>query len=201
VHEVTAFIIAGGKSSRMGQDKAFLEINGRMMIDHAIAQAHSVAQDIFIVGPKEKFGAFGRIVKDIYPDCGPLGGIHAALDRSRTKLTLMLAVDTPFITADFLKHLLNEAQASQAMVTVPKTTDGLQPLCAVYNRDFLPIAQLALAAGQYKIDPLFPRDKTHIIEIAQHPEFDPKMFRNINSLEDLAKAGEDPHKSQSAKQP
>src|SRR5207248_3356593 len=155
-------------------DKAFLEVNGRMMIDHAIAQAHSVAQDIFIVGPKEKFGAFGRIIKDIYPDCGPLGGIHAALDRSRTNLTLVLAVDTPFITTEFLKYLLNEAKASNATVTVPKTADGFQPLCAVYSQDFLPIAQAALAAGQYKIDPLFPSDKTEIIELARHPEFDPR---------------------------
>jgi len=171
----------------MGQDKAFLEVDGRMMIDHAILQAHAVADEIFIVGPKEKFGAFGRIVKDIYEDCGPLGGLHAALSRSRTSLSLMLAVDTPFIAVDFLKLLVNQAKASRATVTVARAGGGLQPLCAIYLKDFLPIAQAALEAGNYKIDPLFPKDSTHVVDLGQHPEFDPAMFQNINSPEDLAK--------------
>jgi molybdopterin-guanine dinucleotide biosynthesis protein A len=205
VQDITVFIIAGGKSSRMGQDKAFLKIKGRMLIDHAILQAHSVADDIFIVGPKEKFGAFGRIVKDIYPDCGPLGGLHAALDRSRTNLSLMLALDTPFVTPEFLKFLVSEAQSSKAVVTVPRTKDGLQPLCAVYGHEFLAIAQTALAAGEYKIDPLFSKIKTQIVDLtdgSQHPQFEAKMFQNINSPEDVERAesaGEP--KSQSAKQP
>jgi molybdopterin-guanine dinucleotide biosynthesis protein A len=186
VPDVTAFIIAGGKSSRMGQDKAFLQVDGRMMIDHAILQAHSAADEIFIVGPKEKFGAFGRIVKDIFEDCGPLGGLHAALSRSRTNLSVVLAVDTPFIAVEFLKLLVDEAKASRKTVTVARAGGGLQPLCAVYAKDFLPIAEASLEAKKYKIDPLFPKDNTHIVDLAQHPEFDPAMFQNINSPEDLA---------------
>jgi molybdopterin-guanine dinucleotide biosynthesis protein A len=210
VQEVTAFIIAGGKSSRMGKDKAFLEIKGKMLIDHAILQAHSVADDIFIVGPKEKFGAFGRIVTDIYPDCGPLGGIHAGLNRSRTNLSLMLALDTPFITPDFFKFLVSEAKSSNAAVTVPRTKDGLQPLCAVYSHDFFEIAQNALEAGEYKIDPLFSKAKTLIIDLSRqdlsdpgtYPQFDVAMFHNINSPEDAARAERtESAKSQSAKRP
>lgn len=201
MHDITAFIIAGGKSSRMGQEKAFMQIKGRMLIDHAISQAHSVADDIFIVGPREKFGAFGRIVKDIYPNCGPLGGVHAALDRSRTNRSLMLALDTPFITPEFLKYLVAEAQSSKAAVTVPRTKHGLQPLCAVYTHDFLDIAQAALVAGQYKIDPLFSPDKSRIIDMEEHPEFDPAMFQNINSPVDFAQAEQATRsKKQSAKQ-
>lgn len=170
----------------MGQDKAFLQVDGRMMIDHAILQAHSAADEIFIVGPKEKFGAFGRIVKDIFEDCGPLGGLHAALSRSRTNLSVVLAVDTPFIAVEFLKLLVDEAKASRKTVTVARAGGGLQPLCAVYAKDFLPIAEASLEAKKYKIDPLFPKDNTHIVDLAQHPEFDPAMFQNINSPEDLA---------------
>jgi len=186
----------------MGQDKAFLEVGGRMMIDHAIVQAHAVADEIFIVGPKEKFGAFGRIVRDIYQDCGPLGGLHAALSRSRTNLSLVLAVDTPFIAVDFLKLLVDQAKASRTTVTVARTGDGLQPLCAVYTKDFLPITQAALEAKNYKIDPLFPKNSTHIVDLAQHPEFDAAMFQNINSPGDLGKAKLPPAgKTQSAKRP
>ncbi len=180
----------------MGKDKAFLKVRGKMLIDHAIFQAHSVADDIFIVGPREQYGAFGRIVKDIYPNCGPLGGVHAALNRSRTKLSLMLALDTPLITAELLKYLVSEAKSSGRMVTVPRTRDGLQPLCGIYNYEFLAIAQEALEAGKYKINALFQPELTHILEIAEHPEFDPAMFANINSPEDLQRADA---KSKSAK--
>lgn len=186
----------------MGQEKAFLQLNGRMLIDFAILHAHAVADDIFIVGPREKFGAFGRIVNDIYQNSGPLGGLHAALDRSRTNLSLMLAVDTPFVTAEFLKYMVREAQSSKAVVTVPRTQDGLQPLCAIYSRDFLAIAKAALDAGNYKIDPLFPPEKTCTIDLARHPEFSPAMFQNINSPEDFARAEQaTAGQSQSAKQP
>src|SRR3954467_1325787 len=119
--------MAGGKSSRMKQgpempssDKAFLSVDGRFLIEHAIQQAR-VADDIYIVGPKEKFSAYGRVVLDIFPQAGPLGGIHAALKRTRTDLNLILPVDMPFLKREFLTHMLHVALKNTAVVTVPRT--------------------------------------------------------------------------------
>ncbi|MEO6120205.1 MAG: molybdenum cofactor guanylyltransferase, partial [Terriglobales bacterium] len=144
---ITGFIIAGGKSSRMGTEKALLTVDGKTLIDHAIAQARVICEDILIAGPKETFSAYGRIVTDVHKDCGPLGGIHAALGRSETTLNLMIAVDTPFVTKEFLVYLAETARSADAIVTLPRTAAGLQPLCAIYRDDFLPIAEKALKDG------------------------------------------------------
>lgn len=185
---ITGFILAGGKSSRMGTEKALLSIRGKTLIDHAIAQAHAICQDILIVGPKETFSAYGRIVKDVFPDCGPLGGIHAALKRSQTDLNFMVGVDTPFISKEFLGHLAAEAGKNKALVTLPRTKAGLQPLCAIYRKDFMPIAEKALRDGRLKLDALFHPATTHVIDL-EHDEmrqrgFTAELFDNLNTRED-----------------
>src|SRR3954468_10899834 len=100
-------------------DKAFLSIDGRFLIEHAIYQAR-VADDIFIVGPKDKFSAYGRVVLDVFLDAGPLGGIHAALKRTRTELNLILPVDMPFLKREFLVYMLDVTLKNSALVTVPR---------------------------------------------------------------------------------
>jgi molybdenum cofactor guanylyltransferase len=198
VQEVNAFIIAGGKSSRMKQgpempssDKAFLTVDGRFMIEHAIQQAR-VADDIYIVGPKEKFSAYGRVVLDIFPDAGPLGGIHAALKRTRTELNLVLPVDMPFLKREFLTYLLDAALKNTATVTVPRANGRLQPLCAVYRKGFVDIAEAALTEAKHKIDILFPKDGTAFVDVDSAEMnklgFDPSMFDNINSPDDFQRA-------------
>src|ERR1700674_299348 len=89
--DVTAFILAGGKSTRMGADKAFVEYEGRTLLARTLDLARSVTAEVFIVGSKQKFAPFAPVVEDVFCDCGPLGGIHAALRASHTELNLMLA--------------------------------------------------------------------------------------------------------------
>ena len=142
-----AFILAGGKSSRMGEDKAFLQLGGRTLLDIARELAASVCQSVAIVGDRARFGP--DAVEDVLPDSGPLGGIHAALSRTTADLNLVLAVDTPFLDSRFLSWMLDQAASSQAVVTVPKLVSGFQPLCAVYRRSFKDTAEEALRAGRY----------------------------------------------------
>src|SRR6266545_2118960 len=104
--KVTAFVLAGGKSTRMGTDKAFLEFQGRSLLQNALELAQNVAGEVRIVGDPERFSPWGTVVQDFYLDRGPLGGIHAALASSSTDLNLMIAVDLPFLDIPFLKHLV-----------------------------------------------------------------------------------------------
>jgi molybdopterin-guanine dinucleotide biosynthesis protein A len=168
-----------------------LSLEGRFLIEHAIHQAR-VADDVYIVGPKDKFSAYGRVVADIFPDAGPLGGIHAALKRTRTELNLIVPVDMPFLQRDFLRYMLDVALKNTATVTVPRSGGKLQPLCAVYRREFLEPAETALKAGQHKIDALFSSVETAFIDIegAEIKErgFDAAMFDNINSPDDYQRA-------------
>lgn len=198
---ITGFILAGGKSTRMGTEKALLSVHGKTLIDIAIAQARSISEDVLIVGPKETFSAYGRIVKDVFPDCGPLGGIHAALGRTQTDLNLMLAVDTPSITKEFLVFLAGEARRVRAMVTLPRTADGLQPLCAIYRSDFMPIADKALKEGRLKLDALFHPATTHVLDLTDEDlkrrGFTAALFDNLNTREDYERVKRE--KTRSAK--
>jgi len=188
--EVTGFILAGGKSSRMGCDKALLEFAGRPLLRRAIELASAVAQEVKIVGDPVRHAGFGVVVTDIYPGRGPLGGIHAALTSSNTDLNLILATDLPFVAPDFLQYLVANAQASDALVTVPKINQYFEPLCAVYRKRFAEVAEGALSGGKNKVDALFAEEITRVIseEAMVLAGFDPAMFRNLNTPDDLARA-------------
>lgn len=191
VNPLTAFIIAGGKSSRMGQEKAFLDLNGKQLIEYSIELAKQVTDEIFIVGAREKFMAYGRAVPDAVQDCGPLGGIYTALKKTKTDLNLVLPVDTPFLEVDFIRWMIGQAFAQQSTVTVPRTKDGLQPLTAVYRQNFLPLAEAALHAGKLKLDAVFPAASTQVIEVAALPNaFNESMFDNLNTPQELGQAAE-----------
>ena len=164
VENATAFILAGGKSSRMGVDKASLELGGRTLLARAVELGETWPSTSGGCGDKAKFVPFGKVISDIYPDHGPLGGIHSALVNTATDFNLMLAVDLPFIGPEFLKYLLSEAWRTKAVVTVPRTGGGFQPLCAVYRKEFGEVAEHALRAGKNKIDLLYPEVNTRVME-------------------------------------
>jgi molybdopterin-guanine dinucleotide biosynthesis protein A len=188
----TAFVLAGGKSSRMGSDKAFLRLGDETLLSQALKLASAVAEEVWIAGDAKKFGTFGRVVEDVYRERGPLGGIHAALSGSRTELNLMLAVDLLFVTQRLLQYLFSRALESGAMVTVPRAGSGFQPLCAVYRRGFAEVAERSLLEGKNKIDSLFARVETCVIEESElvRMGFSGEMFRNLNTPEELEKAKE-----------
>ena len=116
VDDVTAFILAGGKSSRMGADKAFLELKGRTLLHRALDLMRSLTPEAIIVGERSKFARLGTVVEDVFRERGPLGGIHAALAATATDLNLVLAVDLPFVDAAFLKYLVKQARGTEAVV-------------------------------------------------------------------------------------
>jgi molybdopterin-guanine dinucleotide biosynthesis protein A len=190
---VTAFILAGGKSTRMGRDKAFLPWEGRPLLERALEAARTVTADVRIVGAREKFEQYGDVVEDIYPERGPLGGIHAALRTTATDLNLVLAVDLPFVTPGLLSYLIERVQDvpnqdAPLMVTVPRLSAGWEPLCAVYPKQFVEAAEEALREGRNAIHPLLDRMAVRTIDEGELIEagFSVQMFRNINTIMDLA---------------
>jgi molybdenum cofactor guanylyltransferase len=188
--QLSGFVLAGGKSTRMGQDKAAITLNGLTLLQHALAALREVCRDVAILGKHELYGNLGPVYEDIFPGCGPLGGIHAALSNSQTQFNLIIAVDTPFLAPEFLSYLAERAIDSDAIVTTPEIEDYTQPLCTVYSLDFLPIAEQSLRSGNYKIVPLFPEGRTLVIQEAELRQlaFAADMFENLNTPEDLARA-------------
>jgi molybdenum cofactor guanylyltransferase len=188
--DVTAFILAGGKSLRMGVDKAFVRLDGQTLLARMLDVATAVTADVHIVGAASKFAAFAPVVEDVFQGCGPLAAIHAALSSSTAELNLMLAVDVPFVTPPLLKFLLARAAQSKAIVTVPRTNGRWQPLCAVYRREFGGLADSALSQRRYKIDALFDPVWTLTVEEEELATsgFGADMFRNLNTPKDVESA-------------
>lgn len=188
-----AFILAGGKSSRMGTDKAFVTLDGRTLLERALDLARTITPDVMIVGAASKFRRFGTVVEDVFPHCGPLGGIHAALRSSGAELNLMLAVDVPFLPVELLRGLIARAESNpEMMAIVPRTDQGWQPLCAVYRREFADAAEAALRAGNYKIDAVFASVRVLAVDEPELAEcgFSAQVFCNVNTPQELSAANE-----------
>lgn len=148
---MNAFVLAGGRSTRMGRDKALLELGGRPLIEHALEKLRALGFSPRIVGSRSDMASFAPIVLDIHPHTGPLAGIEAALAASDAELNLFLPVDVPWIAVEFLQWIAERAATTQALATVPRVQGSPQPLCTVYSRTLLPYAQTAVAAGDARI--------------------------------------------------
>lgn len=185
--DITTAVLAGGKSSRMGTDKAFVELEGQTLLARALDLARSVSAEVRIIGSAQKFAAFGAVVEDTFLERGPLAGIHAALRASPTELNLILAVDTPFVSRAFLEYLFQQSRRAAEWVIVPQTEGQRQPLCAVYRKEFAEVAENALQAGRNKIDPLFDQVPTRVIDQVEMKTagFGLNLFRNLNTPEEL----------------
>ncbi|HTV65219.1 MAG TPA: molybdenum cofactor guanylyltransferase [Bryocella sp.] len=186
---MTVFVLAGGRSSRMGTDKALLSVGDESLLQRTLHIVASIAPRTWIVGPKQRYEMFGASIEDIYAGCGPLGGIHAALRATSTDLNLILSVDMPRITAQFLSWLAEKAETSQELIVVPDIAGGLQPLCATYRRAVRPYAEQALRDGDYKIGHLFSRVPTRILKEQEITAagFLPEIFDNVNTPEEYAR--------------
>jgi molybdopterin-guanine dinucleotide biosynthesis protein A len=187
--DVAAFILAGGKSTRMGTDKAFVMLDGRTLLARALDVARAVTSEVGIVGDAAKFAAFAPVVEDVFRGCGPLGGIHAALRASAVELNLMLAVDLPFVSPALLEFMAVRACSSSAVVTVARV-GGWQPLCAVYRREFVDVAESALRQGRYKVDLLFEVVETLAITEDElvAAGISLRAFCNLNTREEVEAA-------------
>lgn len=180
----------------MGADKAFLKFHNTTLLERAVETAKLATDNVYICGPREKFGP--ESIVDVFADCGPLGGIHAALKSSQSELNLILAVDLPFLDAGFLRYLLRHANAEPGgnlpLAIVPRAAGGWQPLCALYRKAFAATAENALRLKRCKIDPLFKSVPVRAVEEAEilGAGFSLQMFDNVNTREDLKLAEQRP---------
>jgi molybdopterin-guanine dinucleotide biosynthesis protein A len=162
---VSVFIQVGGRSSRMGQNKALLPLSGQTCIERVLAVANHISPQVTIVTndpqPYQFLGC--PLISDTYRGIGPLGGLHAAVQHAPTHWALILACDLPFITVGLLRHLIQQADAYDAVV--PRSEDGrFQPLCALYARSCLAEVVRLIESGEAKPRALFSRVKTRIVE-------------------------------------
>jgi molybdopterin-guanine dinucleotide biosynthesis protein A len=175
------FILAGGRSSRMGRDKALLPFQGCRLVQHVAAQARGVVDQITLVGEISRYANLGYpVIEDIFPACGPLSGIHAALTQTGSEWNLILACDMPQISRKFLEQLMGRAEAGQASAVMPVGPDGVpQPLCAVYHRRCASEIARSIARRVYKVT-----EALVALKIDFWPVPDSHCFQNLNTPEE-----------------
>jgi len=192
--ECAGFVLAGGHSSRMGREKALLEIGGTPLVVRAARLLQPLCSGVTIVGPPERYQHLGfACVADERPDLGPLGGILTALGHTDAPWNLITACDLPHLTADWLGFLIDRAAASPARVVLPESDSGPEPLCAVYHRDAAPAIRAQIAQGERKVMRALHEIPVERLLPAEIRPFDPRgvLFHNLNTPEDFERARAD----------
>jgi len=157
--EIGGFVLAGGKSSRMGRDKALLELAGKPLVHHAVTKLRRVCKEVRVLSDNPALAEFAPIVPDLHPDCGPMGGMEAALVHSVFDWNLFLPVDMPFLPSAFiagwLRNWLPEERSRGARVRM-FTVDGRpQSGFCLLHKDVAPFLSAALELAEFKLLPVF----------------------------------------------
>lgn len=191
-----SFILAGGRSSRMKHNKAFLKLGDRTFLEHsiyALKKINSNKISVVIAENSDKFTNYS-VITDIYKDRGTLGGIHSALAHCKEKFALIIACDYPFVSVSLLNYLLGIAKINDANCVAPIQRDGIiQPLCAVYKTE--KCLKILSAILDESLETPSARDfikmlDTKFVEyeqIADLPNAE-NFFFNVNTPEDFEKA-------------
>jgi molybdopterin-guanine dinucleotide biosynthesis protein A len=190
---MTSIILAGGKSSRLGQSKALKIIEGKSLIQWVIDHLAILSTEIIIATARgEAIPCSSSIrmktVADIYPRKGPLAGIYSGLIASSSSRAVVVGCDTPFLSVDLLEHM---SQLSSTFdIVVPRIKRKVEPLCAVYSTSCLAPIQMLLERNELAIRKLFGMVKVKYVEEDEINRFDPEhlSFFNINSQNDLERA-------------
>jgi molybdopterin-guanine dinucleotide biosynthesis protein A len=190
--DISALILAGGASTRMGKDKAFLEVDGMPLVErvHDIL-APLFAEVLVAVGTyNSKRGPFpGCVLHDATPGLGPLGGLVAGLKAVKTPWLFMVACDMPYLDPRVIARVVSERRDG-LLAVVPESAGGLESCHALYAKAALPIIEQAMANGERAPYRLFERLNTRIIPQAEIAALDPtfRTLSNLNTPADLKRA-------------
>jgi molybdenum cofactor guanylyltransferase len=198
-HQVAAFILAGGVSSRMGQEKGLLEFGGEPLIVRTARLIEPIVAEVRVVGSPERYSALGlRAIAD--QNFGeregkeavrtPLVGIATALNATKTPWNLILACDLPYLTAEWLDWLVARAVDSDAQIVIPRTSGGLEPLAAVYRRECAAPIVSALERGVRKVTDAIAEFRMEFLSESEWTKLDPesRVLRNMNTPSDYIEA-------------
>jgi len=190
---LTAIILAGGKSSRIGVDKnkAMLKLNGKYLLDIVISKLKRITGDIIIVGPPEKYPSYKQVVSDLFNQKGLLVGLYSGLKASTSRYNLVVGCDMPFLNVELLQYMGDKIDSND--IIIPRYAKSyVEPLCAIYSKDCLEVIKKNIGDGILSIRRIFPYLKVRYIEEEEIKRVDSDFnsFFNINYKEDFIRAEE-----------
>lgn len=184
-NSITAILLAGGKSQRMGTDKGLLELNGKTFIQHICDALQPIVGDsILIISANKAYDALGfSRVEDIIENKGPVGGLFTGLQASKTRLNLVLSVDVPLVSTELLEWLVKNHD-DRFWVTQTKFAEKTSPLIAVYDRQMGNVFEEHLTVDQLKLRKVIEQVKHQTVVV---PEKWSQQLQNINTQEEYQK--------------
>ena len=189
--EICSIILAGGKSLRLGYDKVLERVGNTSLLEQVISRIDSFSKDIIIVTAKKRtFASLAdhpkiKVISDILPGQGSLGGIYTGLKKSDSFYNLVVAADMPFLNESLLRYIIEVSNGYDFVL--PKVNDLYEPLHAVYSRNCISPIETILKQGKKVIIELFNYVKVRYIGAEEIDRFDPQRlsYFNINTKEDM----------------
>jgi len=187
---IHGFVLAGGKSCRMGQDKGLMRLAGQPLVLRAAEILRPVVQAVTLLAPPDRYGSLGLpVLADLWPDRGPLSALCTGLISSDAEWNLFLACDLPHISPRFMELMVQRVRAARGDAVVPRTRDGWQPLCAAYHVRCRGVFERAMHDGRLSIIGLYEEIQLGAItpdELAA-AGLSEVEFVNVNTPEDWAR--------------
>ena len=181
---LSVYILAGGKSSRMGTDKGLVMLGERPMIDHILTPMNTLSDRVIIVSNNPQYEAFGvRLIPDTLEDLGPAGGILSALQDSETDLNLLVSCDMPGINGAAANFLIQHSPDFQ--IILPEYQGRIEPLFGIYKKECVRVWEEKVLSGDHKLRLLIQHFRTKTVNVDHHPLFQAPFFTNVNTPEDL----------------
>lgn len=183
---MTGIVLAGGKSTRMGKNKAFLELDGKPLIEKNLALLESLFSEVLISSnTPELYRSYGeKVVQDQYSGSGPFGGLQACLEEARAEYAFFVACDIPLLDPELIRFMASLTEGYECVV--PRTEDGLHPLFAFYHKSCLPKIEDFLKVGHFKVIDLIPLLSVRYVEEKELARFGvPRLLMcNVNTPEE-----------------
>jgi len=179
MNNITAVILAGGKSTRMKQDKALVKINDISLLDHQIALLSPIFENILISSNIEYSNEI-NFIKDIYKDKGPIGGIYSILQNIKADKAFVIAVDMPFVSQEIIYTLIENNKNFD--ITIPIINNEIEPTCAIYSKNCIKTIEKQIKNNNNRLSDFIKNCKTN------YTEFNTgflKNFINLNTPNDI----------------
>lgn len=187
--DVTGVILAGGRSTRMGRDKATLEVAGETLFARTLSMMRSVFSRLLISGNRPDLArADLPCVPDLYPGSA-LGGLHGALSAAATPWIFVVPCDLAHPDPTLVRYLLS--QRHDCDLIVPRTPEGFEPVFALYHKNCLPLMEQMLARGDFRIYDFYRQSRPRYIDLHQLPADWQRGLINLNTPEDLRRLTEE----------
>lgn len=187
--DVTGVLLAGGNSRRMGEDKRYLVVGEQTLLERGLAVLRSIFQEVLVVIAQDSLplNVDARVVRDLVPDCGSLGGLSTGLTQATTPYIFVVACDMPFLDPAVITQFTS--RRASADIVMAKLAARLHPMHALYGKGCLPVLEQMIRARQLKIQEMLshPSLRVQYVTEADLLTIDPsgRSFQNVNTPADL----------------